>query len=638
MPRAKRIREQDPKPQPPARSRTRIWLVVLLIACAALAWASSTGGVFLLDDFVHITGNPAIRRLSPLAEVVKGSSRPLVELSLAVNHAIGGLRPFGYHVFNLLVHGLAAMVLYGVVVRSARGRGAASIRTGADSGAGGDATILALSVAGIWLLHPLQTQSVTYLIQRAESMMGLCYLLTLYGILRRGQSGAAIWSLVAILACAAGMLCKTVMVTAPVVALLLDRAVLADSWRAVFARRWGLHLGLAATWAVPVAMGAVGELIDPSSHAAGTVGFSVSSVTPWHYLLTQGGVILHYLRLSFWPRPLVFDYAWPAEVGLAAAALPCLAVLGLFAASVWLYVRRPALGLAPLAFFIILAPTSSFVPIADLCVEHRMYLPLACVIVTAVLAVRLLLARLERSGRVSSGVVAAALPVLTVAVLIALAVLTHMRNQDYQSELAMWRSVVRARPENARARSYLGDALMDAGEHDEAIAQYREALRINPNLDIVENNLANALARTGRLDEALETYERILARDPRLTHVHLNFALALQMKGRLAEAVEHYEAGLAADPRQTSARHNLGAALRGLGRLSDAEEAHRTALQDRPADPDGWFALGLVLEAQRRGGEAIAAYEQVIRLQPDHAGATGRLAVLRPNAAAPPSR
>lgn len=605
-----------------------MWLSILLVACAALAWASSTGGVFLLDDFVHITGNPAIRRLSPLAEVVKGTSRPLVELSLAVNYAIGGLRPFGYHVFNLIVHALAALVLYGVVVRSVRGHEAASTGPGGDKLIRGDAPVLALSIAGIWLLHPLQTQSVTYLIQRAESMMGLCYLLTLYGVLRRGQSGAAAWSLFAILFCAAGMLCKTVMVTAPVVALLLDRAVLADSWRTVFTRRWGLYLGLAATWAVPVAMGAIDELIDPASHAAGTVGFSVSSVTPWHYLLTQGGVILHYLRLSIWPRPLVFDYAWPAEASLAAAAMPCLAVLGLFAASAALYVRRPALGIAPLAFFIILAPTSSFIPIADMCVEHRMYLPLACVIVTAVLAVRLLLLRLERSGQASTGVSAAALRALAAAVFILLAVLTHMRNRDYQSELAMWRSVVQARPENARARSYLGDALMDADERDEAIAQYREALRINPNLDIVENNLANALARTGRLDEALETYERILERDPRLTHVHLNFALALQMKGRLAEAVEHYRTGLAADPRQVGPWHNMGAALRGLGRYAEAETSHRTALSMQPADPEGRAALAGVLELMGRRDEAVAEYREVLRLDPAHAAARSRLQVL----------
>ncbi len=630
-------------------------LGLVAVFCLFYAWAGSLAGVFLLDDLVHIVGNPEIRRIDSFSYLALHRARPLVDLSLAVNYAIGGSSVTGYHVFNLTVHLLAALALYGLarrvieirggtahasnnaVMRSPDGGRSAGRRlrerSEGHSNAGTTLVCLpALAVAAVWSVHPLTTQAVTYVIQRGESMMALFYLLTLYCVVRIAAGFWRIgWCFAAIVVCAAGMLCKTVMITAPVVALLMDRAWLAPSWRDVFVRRWWLHLGLAATWLIPLAQGVLTGLTDPAAYGAGTVGFNVASVTPWQYLISQGGVILHYLRLCVWPDPLIFDYAWPAAESLAETWPACLVVLAFLVASITLYARRPSIGFIPVAFFVILAPTSSFVPIADLAVEHRMYLPLTCVVALVVLCIYRLLRGMPAANKLTPPTTDRVFVVLMAVLLAALSVRTHLRNRDYQSELAIWSSVVDARPRNARARSYLGDALMDSGRADEGIAQYREALQIDPDLGVVENNLATALAQTGRLDEAITVYQRALERDPKLTHVHLNLALALHKQNRLAEAVEHYRAGLATESRHPGSWHNLGAALRGLGQYAEAEAAHRTALALQPMDPDGRFALAGVLELMGRREEAIEEYREVLRLLPTHAAAKSRLQAFRAN-------
>src|SRR6266478_513622 len=289
---------------------------VLLIGVGLIAYGNSFKAPFTFDDGLRIVDNPQIRHLWPPWEVMAHSSRPVVQLSLARNYALGGLNVWGYHAFNLAVHLLGGLVLFGIVRRMLE-----SERPRARYGA--SACWLALAVAAIWLVHPLQTESVTYLIQRAESLMGLFYLLTLYCGIRGVQSprpGA--WFLGAVVACGLGMGSKEVMVTAPIMMLLYDRVFLAGSFREIIDRRWGLYGGLASAWVL------LGVALA-TSRAEDTAGIVPGE--SWRYAFTQFGVIVHYLRLCFWPHPLVLDYSWPLADTVSSVLPWAVVVLALLA-------------------------------------------------------------------------------------------------------------------------------------------------------------------------------------------------------------------------------------------------------------------------------------------------------------------
>ena len=280
------------------------WGPWLLIAIGIAAYANSFAGVFVLDDVRWIVEYPPIRHLWP-PRYLLGNSRPLVNLTLALNYACSGLHPWSYHAFNLLVHILAGLTLYGLVRRTLH----------KDD--------VALAAAILWLVHPLQTESVTYVIQRAESMMGLFYLLTLY-CAARGER----WEGVAVVACLAGMLTKPVMFTAPVAVVLYDSIFLRQ-------RRWRFYAMLAATWlALAWALHAGADDWERSA------GYGFRRLTAGQFAMTQPAVVLHYLRLAVWPHPLCLDYGWPVGFSLPATIV----VAGMLVATVWLVRRNPAAG------------------------------------------------------------------------------------------------------------------------------------------------------------------------------------------------------------------------------------------------------------------------------------------------------
>ena len=353
----------------------------VIVLATVLAYRNSLNGPFIFDDKLAIVSNLTIRRLWPIwkplcppshGETVTG--RPLLNLSLAVNYAISGLNVWSYHVANLAIHILAAWLLFGILRRTFLLPSLGNSQIPAP-------TCLALAIAMLWAIHPLQTESVTYIVQRAESLVGMFYLLTLYCFIRGATSGGGrYWYAAAVLACLLGMASKEVMVSAPLMVLLYDRAFLAGSFREAWRRHYGVYLALASTWLLS------GWLVVVAGSRGGTAGFG-AGVSSWAYLCTQFGAIVHYLKLSVWPRPLLFDYG-PDTVPITLAIIPNALFVGLLGLATLVALWRwPKIGFLGAWFFAILAPTLSIVPVATQVVaEHRMYLPLAAVVIAVTLA------------------------------------------------------------------------------------------------------------------------------------------------------------------------------------------------------------------------------------------------------------
>ncbi len=600
-----------PLSPPAGDSRASRRLVGALLLLAALAaYANSFGGPFIFDDKPAILDNPTIRQLWPLSTVLSpppiGSSvtgRPLVNLSLALNYAAGGQAVWGYHAVNLLLHGLAGLALFGIVRRTLALPVVPDRLRAAALPLGGVTALL-------WLVHPLQTESVTSLIQRTESLMGACYLLTLYAFIRGAQSPRpAGWWTLAFTACLLGMAAKEVMVTAPLMVLLYDRAFLAGSLRGAWRERGRIHLGLAATWLL-----LAGLVLTAGGTRGEAAGFGLG-VTPWTYALTQCRAITLYLKLAGWPHPLVLDYGTDVVRAASTVWLPALLLLLLLGATGWAWSRRPLAGFLGAAFFVLLAPSSSFVPlVSQTMAEHRMYLPLAAV---AALWVTTAYAQIGRGALVAALVLA-----------VGCLGLTLRRNHDYRSELAIWTDTVAQAPGNARARINLAECLLRLGRPGDALVQAQEAVRLRPTYPEAQTNLGIALAQLQRPAEALPSCLEALRLQPDGARVHSNLGAVLVQLGRGPEAVAHFEESLRLAPDSPDAvrvRNNLGLALLKAGRLSAAITQFEAVLRLEPARAETHYSLAVALGLSERLPEAAAQLQAVLRLQPDHAEARSAL-------------
>lgn len=341
---------------------------VLLAVLIVAAFSNTFAVPFLLDDGPTIPGNASLRSLSALGDVllpppdVYSAGRPLLNLSFALNYAIGGTAVGGYHFVNLAIHLAAAFVVYGLVRRILLLRifAGPSVETG---------RVVALIVAAVWAVHPLQTASVTYISQRAESLMGLFYLLTLYSFIRGAQTGSAVWLATAIGACVGGMLTKEVMITAPLAVFLIDWQWVSGTAREAWRTRWRFHLGMAATW-LPLA-----ALMIASSLGKRAVGLG-QGLTWFDYAQIECIAVVRYLRLAFWPDGLVFDYGANLPAPEIGPLLFCGVILAMLLALTGLGLKRKLPWAVPLAaFFLLLAPTSSIVPVGGS--AHRRESPLS---------------------------------------------------------------------------------------------------------------------------------------------------------------------------------------------------------------------------------------------------------------------
>jgi tetratricopeptide (TPR) repeat protein len=606
-----------------ADERLRRWFPLTLIALGILAWSNVYACAFIFDDKGMITGNARLHRLWPPWAAVSVPTRFVADLSFALNHAIGGFNPADFHLTNLLIHIVAGLFLCGLVRRTLR-LPALSQRFGSHS------AVLGFLVAALWLVHPVQTESVTYIVQRVESLMGAFYLAVFYAFIRSFDTGRPrLWRGLAWGLCLLGMGTKEIMVTAPLLLILFDATFVADGWRDLIQRRWKLHSAMLATVAAFAVLFLLG-VRQAQSH--GDILYDAAQ--RWPYLLTQSQALLHYLRLTVVPWPLCLDYRWPLvetwrEVLWQAPLVAGMAGLCLYGA-----VRRQPWAFCGAWFFVTLAPTSSLIPLQDVVFEHRMYLPLAATLAFLVTGAYglsgLLPAPRARALRLLGGT----LLVLAIPVLVAL---TWMRNQDYRTEETMWHDVIRKRPDNYRAYIACSTAFLvehraaDAMQmsqallarlpdytgipYDELERQWRARRSMPvPEYAMARNNLGAAYLALDRHEEALVQFREAVRVMPGASWAHSNVAKALYFAGDIPAAIEAWRLALSLKPHDSQTLTFLAIALTTQDGGREAVGLYREALRCSPADPFVRAQLAWMLathpdDAIRNGREAVTVAE-----------------------------
>jgi tetratricopeptide (TPR) repeat protein len=609
-------------------------VLILLSLLATLIYSNTFSSPFHLDDMSNIVQNLKIRDLSNFIDF--SGSRYIGFLSFALNYYFGGLEVFGYHLVNLLIHitnGFLVYLLVLLLFRSAHDSQSLS------------APWIALVTALLFVAHPIQTQAVTYIIQRLASLAALFYLLAVVAYLKwrmvppglRSRYG---WYAVALLSTVLAMKTKENSFTLPFMLLLVE---------GIFFRPITLKKGMALIpflLTLPIIPLARADRLGEAE-----VGLLVrqTDIIPMpDYLFTQFRVIVTYLRLLLFPIHQNLDYDYPVYHSLfhPAVFFSFLLLFGLFALAVYLLIRsqRPSslsqlstqdsklISFGILWFFLALSVESSVIPIRDVIFEHRLYLPSIGFFLASTVCVfsshRALEAGRPRGDILSFLARPTALGILVFLILMLLAVATYQRNRVWKNDLTLWEDVVSKAPGKARGHNGLGAAYQTMGRSKAAIQEYQTAVRLIPNYLEPHYNLGLVYQSLGRFEEAIQEYQTVLRLNPDFFEAHSNLGIVYKHLGRFEKAIQEYERALTLNPQYVSAYINLGSAYHAQGRFEEAARNYREALRLSPDFLEAHNNLGLVYQSLGRFEEAIQEYQTVLRLNPDFFEAHSNLGIV----------
>ncbi len=585
----------------------KIWLVILgagvIVLATLAAYIPAMHGGFIWDDDLYITENPLLTLPDGLRRIwlsLESPSQyfPLVYTTFRVERALWGLNPFGYHLVNILLHCVNALLVWCLLRR--------------------------LSIRGAWLaaaifaLHPVHVESVAWITERKNVLSTVFYLLALLAWMKftdKSATRAWMYYSLTMLLYALALFAKTTACTLPAALLLVLwlKGERIDSNRlrqvAPFVV-WGVVMGLVSLWW--------------ERYHQGTVG-ATFALAPMQRILLASRALWFYAGKLAWPAKLTFSYPrWTINPGALGQYAWLVGIVGA-AFGLWRWrVSKRGVVTAVVFFAAALAPTLGFVSLYtfrySFVADHYQY-------VASIGLIALFAAGITKAWRtpVAEYGMKFALPF---AILAALGTLTWRQGHAYKDLETLWRDTLSKNPSSFLAHGGLGAVLASEGQLDEAIDHYYKALRMSPSSVEPHIGLGTAFFEQGRTEEAAERFAKALQINPVHPDAHYNLGLLLTEQGKHQEAIEHYDAALRMKPYWSGAHNNLAAALTRQGKLGEAIEHLAIALQVKPENAAAHLNLGVVLIMQKKFQEAAAHLREALRLQPDSAEAHYNLAIL----------
>ncbi len=586
----------------PGSARFQACAMLLILAFGLLLYGHTLLFPFVFDDYIYLVDNPLMKDwrsfvwrgdFAAFANYSKNLGldpdlstnlilRPVTYFTFYLNYLLDGMQPRGFRAVNIAIHCANALLLFGLVsrlLRTSRKNGALPARS---------ADFIGLSAALLFLVHPLQIESVTYVVQRFTSLATLFYLLTVLTFLRANNAAdrrvARRWRIFSVASLVVGMFTKEFLFTAPVMLLCLDWLVMGTPFKTAFRRilPYGLSLPL-----IPILIFLIATAQN-AGHASLSATLNITKGAgheSYYYALTQLSVVLTYLRLILLPRGLNLDWDFPLTTSLLhgpalGSALLIAALLG--GAACWYRrwghdVRHALLCCGVLWFFVTVAIDSSIVPLPDLMCEHRSYLPSVGILCALACGADLL-----RTAYCQQSLCRYALLALMGAGILALATATNLRHQVWHSEIDIWKDTASKSPQKFRPWFNLGPAYFEKGRLQEAATCTRKAIQLQPTQAVAYRNLGCVENALGRHREALE---------------------ALRVGARLA-------------PNDYALQFELGKAYACLGDLQQGEVAFKTALSLRPSHRPAHLAMVSVCYKLQRFDQALEHMRKADELQP----------------------
>jgi len=615
-------------------------ILLVFVALSFLIYSNTLEVPFIFDDTTKIQNNPHVRitKLS-FKKIAKAAfneysaiNRPVGNITFALNYYFHQYNLRGYHLVNITIHILTGIFLY-LLIKT-------TLNIPLLNHKYDQSGLIAFFSALLWLAHPIQTQSITYIVQRLNSMAAMFYILAflLYvkGRIRQRRlatqnaqsetgvnkttnpssdnrktafrfplSAYGLYFSGAILGWILALGCKQIAATLPFFILLYEWYFFQDLNKDWLKRHLKYFVGMILLFGL---IGLIYLEFDPW----GKIKFYYDrqDFTFTERVLTQFRVVLHYISLLFFPHPsrLNLDYDYPLSHSLVdpiTTLLSLCSIIGFLGLAGFTAKKNRLVSFCIFWFFGNLVIESSVIPLAII-FEHRTYLP--SMLVSAMTAT--LIFRYIKPKWLAVSVLCG--------ITIVCSIWTYQRNSVWGDGVTFWRDCVEKSPNKARPHLGLGEALLVAENTDEAIVHLREAFRIKPDFAEAHFNMGCALLKQEKIDEAMVHLKKALKIKPIFPDAQINLGDALVQKGRFDEAMVHLKEALKVKPYKAELHINLGASLVGLGKINEAIDHYREALRIEPDNADAKNNLNSALKHLGKIDEEIAKISEAIKLHPEN--------------------
>jgi tetratricopeptide (TPR) repeat protein len=608
-----RLPEKYHNPEQEARKNvfSNLAGLLLLILLGIIIYSNSFGCSFQFDDLYTIVNNARIRNLADLSTLWNSSpNRPVAFLTFAINYHFSQLDVWSWHLVNLLLHLGNAILVWWLTLLIF------SSPVMKDQKIAGQMNLLAFATAFLFLSHPLATQSVTYIVQRMTSLVTLFYLLSIILYLKARLTDRGIvakillfsGSLAAVLL---AMRTKENAFTLPFAILLVEFFFIRTRKVFISFRDYRVILLLVLFLGM--------MLLIPLRHSLSIfkpilpAGHPESALTPYFYFLTQFSVIVKYIQLLFLPVSQNLDYDFPVSTSFfQIPALFCFLVLAsLIILAVYLFKKQRIISFGIFWFFLTLSVESSFIPINDVIVEHRTYLPSFGFFLVIIVTLYVLLWDKHK------WVAMLILLIMTVS----FSYLTYERNKVWKDDLTLWSDVVSKSPGKARAITNLGIAYANRELWDRAVENYSRALSLDPRFPITLISRGFAYKNLGQFDKAIADYTAAVEIDVNNSNAYDNRGICYFNLGERDKAIADFTRAIELDPGNSDAYSNRSASFQETGQLEKAIADINKAIFIHPDNYTALLNRGAIYDKVNQPDKAIADYSRAIEINPGFAKA-----------------
>ena len=582
----------------PRRFLIKVFIFLAVVLLGFLIYSNTFYSSFHLDDGKSIVDNFAIRDALNFGNIWGFSkTRFITYLSFAINYEIGGLNVFGYHVFNFSVHLLTCLILYLWVL--------AIFKTPKMTGCLSNGKPVALLAALIFLAHPIQTQAVTYIVQRTASLAALFYLSTLFFYVRARTDRNLLLYLISLGFCFTAMFIKENTFTLPFTIFIFEIIFFGIKKDEIKKRVFYLAPFFSAMFVVPLIYFGSGNFL--TGEELGFLPTETNTISPATYLLTEFNVLLTYLRLCFIPIKQNLDYDYQLSYSLLEprTLISFLFLVGLFLVSLKIFKRHRLISFTIFWFFITLSVESSIIPIRDVIFEHRLYLPMAGISIFLACVLFNLLKDIKKFW------------IVGLLVVLVFSFLTYKRNNVWKTQLDLWTDVSEKSPNKARVYYGLGRAYREIEDYDRAIENYEKAIEMGHKTARSYSNLGVVYDIKGKHEKAEQYFLESIKIDSNYVRPFMNLAVIYAKAGNYEEAIAYSQKAIEIDPNYAPTYYNLGGIY---SRVGDYENAVKFSLKAIKIDPyliKAYRNLAGFYGALGQNDVAIETYLRIIQISPE---------------------